>query len=188
MTQASFWPGTDRTCGRGSIDHLERYYTPDDLAAFCLSLLPWDGIDAVLELHAGGGAFIRAADALPYPPRVIAIDADPNCWAVRHSRAAVGNALTHGFVGRIDRVIGNPPFSNAEQHIDRALELAPEVAYLLPMSRLDSAQRSHWWQAAPLRHVWLIAERIWPGSRQCGFFWFDRGWTDYPTFSIVRTR
>lgn len=185
MSQLALGIADDRTTGRGSVDHLERYYTPDDLARFCVDLLPWDGVRNVLEPHAGGGAFVRALEHRGVP--VFAMDVDAECWTLQERAATVGDFLTSS-APLVDRVVGNPPFSNAEQHVDRGLEFAREVAFLLPMSRLDSARRSHWWQAAPLRHVWLIAERIWPGSRQCGFFWFDRAHSGPPTFEIVRWR
>jgi predicted RNA methylase len=153
---------------------LERVYTPDALAHRCCGLLPWGkGNMRVLEPHAGGGAFLRALDG--YTSRIHALDIDPTCWSVRERNAGVADFLgTKMIRADYDRVVGNPPFDNAEQHVDRALSIAHEVAFLLPVSRWDAAERLQWWQDAPLRHVWLFAERVWPGSRQIGFFWFDR--------------
>lgn len=164
-------------------DDLERVYTPDWLARFCVGLLPWSISPLyptrVLEPHAGGGAFLRALEGLaPLGARlrIGALDIDPTCWAVRERGAAV-----HDFLAPLgpnppacDRVIGNPPFDAAEAHVDRGLEVADEVAFLLPLSRWDAQERASWWQAAPLRHCWILPKRIWPGSRQIGFFWFDR--------------
>ena len=79
------------TSGRGQVDALERYYTPDDLAAFVVGLLP--PVATVLEPHAGGGAFLRALETAgprgdlhvkasdirprPTPPTLEGIDLPP---------------------------------------------------------------------------------------------------------------
>jgi hypothetical protein len=187
--QESLWPDQERTTGRGSIDHLERYYTPDVLARFCLDLLPWTGIRRVLEPHAGGGAFLRGFgwkqandDALQHA-QIEALDLDPRCWAIQQWGERRGGSIRRAdFIHADldgeswDRVIGNPPFSNAELHVDRGLGVAREVAFLLPVSRFDAGERVPFYQRIPLRKVWKLGERVWPGSRQIGFFWFDREW------------
>ena len=166
----------------GTHDDLERVYTPDALARFCVGLLPWtkrSGLGfSVLEPHAGGGAFLRAL--LDRPENIDGRmliqggDIDPDCWAVRNGAAQFDFLDPWSVSGRWNRVIGNPPFDAAEAHVDRGLEVADEVAFLLPLSRLDAAVRAPWWQSAPVRHEWRLDKRIWPGSRQIGFFWFDR--------------
>ena len=180
VSQESLWPDEARTTGLGSIDHLERYYTPDKLARFCLNLLPWEGIETVLEPHGGGGAFVRRFEhlVLPVKPKLHVLDLDNTCWVHRKWQGTpiLGNFLYHEPLPRVDRIIGNPPFSNAEAHVDRGLEVSPQVCFLLPMSRFDAGERVPWYSKAPLRKVWALGERVWPGSRQIGFFWFDRDW------------
>lgn len=169
-------------------DPLERVYTPPALAEYCVGLLPWEGVHAVLEPSAGAGAFLDAVEPLlGYAPA--AIDVDPEAPVVLDGRARVVDFLMPGSVDAgWDRVIGNPPFDDAEKHVTRALEVAREVAFLLPISRLDALERCAWWHAAPVRHVWLLAERVWPGSRQIGFFWFERGWRGPRTWDVVSWR
>ena len=184
--QVPMWENRGYSTGLGSVDALERYYTPDALARFCVGLLPWEGDDRVLEPHAGGGAFVRAVQEHTRYQFIGGYDLDPNCWAVRNEIADLGDWLTADVPsGLIHRVIGNPPFSNAEEHVDQGLRVAPEVAFLLPMSRWDAHSRCGWWQNAPLRHVWVLSRRIWPGSRQCGFFWFDKHHKGAATVEIV---
>lgn len=171
MTQVPIWPERDRTTGRGSVDHLERYYTPDQLAGFLLGLLPWRGIRTVLEPHAGGGAFVRALKRIRRLD-VAANDADPHSWAVQHGGATCSNIFS--FSAEVDRVVGNPPFSNAEEHVTRCLDLADEVAFLMPLDRLETSGRLHFWQQNPAHRIWVLAERVWPGSRACAFFWWKK--------------
>lgn len=176
--QESLWPDLQRSTGKGSIDHLERYYTPDKLARFCLSLLPWEGIESVLEPHGGGGAFVRRFECLKIGAKLHVMDVDATCWAHKKwkGQAVLGDFLTHPALPRVDRVIGNPPFSSAEQHVERGLEVASEVCFLLPVSRFDAQERVPFYRDIPLRKVWKLGERVWPGSRQIAFFWFDVTW------------
>lgn len=169
------------TSGKGQIDALERYYTPDELAAFVVGLLPWAGYLRTLEPHAGGGAFLRAIEGHGINPW--SLDIDPQSRAVSQYGAQVGDFLDESPDSRaplvdlhFDRVIGNPPFSNGEAHIERALSIADEVAFLLPLSRLETPKRGRFYRSKPLRKVWILGERVWPGSRAIAFFWFVRGW------------
>ena len=186
MSQAPLWADLQRTTGRGSVDRLERYYTPDPLAQFCLGLLPWSGVRHVLEPHAGGGAFVRAAAA--YDVDVRALDLDQHSRAVKEYGAVCADFLADAPLPAFDRVVGNPPFSNAEQHVQRALEIAPQVAFLMPLDRLESRSRYAFWQAAPLRHVWVLSERVWAGSRCIAWFWWDREWSGVPGLQVVSHR
>ena len=197
MSQETLF-GEDYTTGRGQVDALERYYTPDPLAAFVLGLLPWHSWQSVpvLEPHAGGGAFIRAlldptGAAKLSPNELTATDLDPQCWSVQQKLASVADFLdrenaptsVRGLPFR--RVIGNPPYSAIREHVERGLEIADEVAFLMPIDRLESAARLPFWDRSPLRKVWLLAERVWPGSRAIGWFWFDREHTGDAAIEVV---
>lgn len=171
MTQVPIWPDRDRTTGRGSVDHLERYYTPDQLAEFLVRLLPWHGIGSVLEPHAGGGAFLRAMSHIK-GLQITANDADPTSWAVQHAGASCGNVFQ--LDATVDRVVGNPPFSNAEQHAQKCFDLADEVAFLMPLDRLETSSRLGFWKHYPPKRIWVLAERVWPGSRACAFYWWKK--------------
>ena len=87
-----------------------------------------------------------------------------------------------------DRVIGNPPFSTAEAHVERALQVAAEVVYLLPVSRLETPSRQAYYASTPLRSVTLLGERVWPGSRQIGLFWWDCCHQGTPTLDFASWR
>lgn len=181
MSQPALFPL--RVVGR------EAVYTPDWLARAVVELLPWHGIETVLEPHVGGGAFVRAIEELEPGVFVRTMDADPG--APRTYSGAwphqVGDFLTDvAYSGLIfDRVIGNPPFSDAEQHVLRALVLADEVAFLMPVSRMETPTRSAFYAEAPLRRLYLFSRRVWEGSRHIGLYWFDRGWRGDPELEFV---
>ena len=155
---------------------LDAYYTPDDLAAKLVGLVPIEATDIVMEPHAGGGAFVRAL--LPVAGRVLACDVNPDAEGLRLAHSAhYGSFLACGIGGRW--CVGNPPFDGFEAHVDHALHLSRHVVFLLRLAVMESARRASLWQKWPLRKVWVLAER--PSftdggtdSAAYGWFWFDR--------------
>jgi len=160
-------------------------YTPVELARFLVGLLPWEGIDRVLEPSAGGGAWIEAMRPLDVPYQLM-VDIDGHCpaarlegeehWVDRRPKQRLfirGDVLTLK-LGKFHRAIGNPPYSAIMRHVDRCLELADEVAFLLPVGITEGAT-GRWLRSTPLRHWWSLEERPFPKHvRGCGFFWWDR--------------
>lgn len=112
------------------------YFTPDSLALRICTELRDLGIKPkrILEPGCGGGAFLRAA-AIRWPAaHLTGIDLAPHC-------EGPGEVL-HGDVfgpmpSDFDLVVGNPPFTHAEEFIHRGLELVKPggyVAFLLRMA------------------------------------------------------
>ncbi len=132
-------------------DPLERHYTPRKLARAVCSWLALEGLvrpgSNVLEMHAGGGSFIRAARDTFHHCSIGAMDIDAGAAGLELAdpgRVFVGDALSREALdlwrGWPDVVIGNPPFSNAVEHVEAALALEPTdvVAFLLPMGVLEA--------------------------------------------------
>jgi hypothetical protein len=175
-------------------------YTPPELAAFLVGLLPWEGIRTVCEPSAGNAAWIVAVveHVLGAPISITGIDVDPSCGAAdvfgmqrRIARIArkhpdwpldkiryyfVRGSFLDVQIGRCHRSLGNPPYSNIEEHVDRALELSDEVAFLLPLGIVEGSSGA-WLASTPLRKVWVLRERPFPKHvRGCGFFWWQHGY------------
>jgi hypothetical protein len=150
----------------------DAYHTPEPLARALVGLLPIHS-KICWEPHAGGGAFVRAL--VDQGAHVIATDINPDAgWG------ASWDFLTSTQPGSIDWVVGNPPFRNHEAHIDRALRMAPNVAFLLRLAVMESAGRVDCWARWPLRRVTVLAERpSFTGggtdSAAYGWFVFKRG-------------
>lgn len=167
----------------------DAYYTPDELAAALVDLLPIRGGCRVLEPSMGGGAFVRAikhGEWMPHRPWVWGLDIDPDAHGFLHA----DNVECIDFLDwqpdperRPEWVIGNPPYSGAMEHVLHALEVTDRhVAFLLRLAFLESAKRAPFWASAPLRKVWVLAERpSFTGggtdSAAYGFFWWDHSWT-----------
>lgn len=155
---------------------LDAYMTPDDLAEALVGLLPIGPHHAVLEPHAGGGAFVRALTVRAR--HVLAVDIDPDAAVPLHH---VGDFLAYEPNLALDYVVGNPPFRGFELHVEHALTLAPNVAFLLRLAVMESRGRVDLWRRWPLRKVWVLAERpSFTGggtdSAAYGWFWFQRGY------------
>lgn len=114
----------------------EAYFTTDELARRCVAFLA-ERVDLgsfsyVLEPSAGAGAFVRA---LPAGWRVVAIDLEPRAEGI--SREDFFRFEPPCFEPSV-LVIGNPPFGQrgglAMRFVDRAMEFASVVAFILPRS------------------------------------------------------
>lgn len=77
---------------------------------------------------------------------------------------------------RFDRAVGNPIYSAIPEQVNRTLELADEVAFLLPMHIVSGGEDlPRWLLDSPLRAYWPLVQRPWPKKlRGCGFFWWAR--------------
>jgi hypothetical protein len=150
---------------------LGAYYTPDDVARACIATLPvplsCEQETVVCEPSVGGGAFMRAVrDVFPGASRA-GIDIDPEAAGFRdcaHSR--VGNWLHYShdlwpfLRGRQVWIVGNPPFSEAQEHIEHALCLAPAgVGMLLRLAFLEGQKRAPFWRRNPPHKVHVLSKR-----------------------------
>lgn len=153
---------------------LDAYWTPDACALACVRAVDAHlgraiGSRGVLEPSVGGGAWVRAVREV-WPASVVhAVDVDPNAPGLELAdRTKVGDFLTLDLKPR-DVVIGNPPYSgHFLGWLDRSLELAPVVAYVLRSTALGSKLRAGWWAAHPPAVIWTLSPRPrWegPGAR-----------------------
>ena len=150
----------------------DAYYTPDDVAAACVRTIAprllAGNPPLIIEPSAGGGAFVRAVNA-------IGLD-DTYAIDINGDAAGLGLATTYsvGDFAALDIVppacrtwvIGNPPYSHAQQHVERAISLAmPEgvegggVAFLLRLAMLEGKGRALFWQAYPPTEVHILTRR-----------------------------
>lgn len=165
---------------KGDRRDLDAYYTPDALAQALVVVLPLSvDHDRVLEPHVGGGAFARALRGRCRSIAGMDINHDAKGF-LECDRRMTGDFLAAA-PREYDWVIGNPPYKGFEDHVDRALQEAPDVAFLLRLAALESRKRVGCWSRWPLYRVWVLAER--PSftedgrsdSAAYGWFWFRRG-------------
>lgn len=142
-----------------SRDELDRYYTRPELADAIVSRINLPRKSRVLEPHAGAGAFVRALQTRGHD--VIANDADPEAEGLAMASShSVGDFLEmQRPMGRLDAIVGNPPYRAAQRHCLHALSMAPRVVFLLRLGILSSRARQHFWSVHQPARVIVIGER-----------------------------
>lgn len=83
------------------------------------------------------------------------------------------------FSGKFDLIITNPPFSIAQEFLEKSLNEGRSVWYLLRINFLESATRSEWWQDRAPTHLLALSARpsfTGKGTDATAYAWF--GW-DY---------
>ena len=162
---------------------LDDYYTPEELASAVVAYLPVGlAREWVIEPSCGGGAFVRALQARRC--RVVGIDVDPAARGLEGADVArVGDFLQARNDVDAGWVVGNPPYGDAQAHVEHALNITRRyVVMLLRLAFLESIGRVAFWngQGARLREVRVLARR--PSfvgtngtdSAAYGVFWWDK--------------
>jgi hypothetical protein len=145
------------------------YPTPDDVAEKTLCCVAHIGsADRILEPSAGSGAFVRACRKFLPNAAITAVEPSSKHWPVLADLGAtVGqhslelHAYSYGHE-RFDLIVGNPPYSLAEQHVRLCLSLlSPKgsLAFLLRLSFLESAKRAALFRETPLAEVSVFSKR-----------------------------
>ena len=133
----------------------EFYPTPteatDELVRELRPLLPF--APDVLDPGSGDGALGRALSR-GYPSAYMyGIELDTSLHANNYYSVRYGDFLTFPVdLPNLDLIICNPPFSLAEEFVEKSLEWAhggTVVAFLLRIDILGSQKRHDWWRGLP---------------------------------------
>ena len=132
-----------------------------------------------LDPCAGDGAIIRAVRPL-YPDVVwSAVEIRDECFGklayeVSGERVQLGDFLTIKLLEAPRVVIGNPPYSLAQEFVARAMEVSDVAAFLLRLNFLASAKRAAWGREST-PDVYVLPNRpSFTGGRtdSCEYAWF----------------
>ena len=165
-----------QACGHPKAEDRENadfYPTPDPLALACCKeareLLYWPEI--IVEPSAGSGAFVRAAQAIWPKVHIISVEIRPEANAPLSDLEA-GAVYTVDFLEFLEHagldkykslVIGNPPYSLAQEHIMACLDyLSPgsHIAFLLKLGFLGTKQRANLlWKQGQCKYLCPILGR-----------------------------
>ncbi len=155
---------------------LDFYATPQALAsAICLRIAKVLSPGLVVEPSAGCGPFVRAARNTWPNARVVAVDVDEGKSKVLEAAGAHFIILedwklvaAHDIIVAIAEraspvlVVGNPPYREAEEHIQAALSwMSPgdELFFLLRINFLGSRSRLAFWAGTPLVEMMPVVPR-----------------------------
>lgn len=182
----------------GKADALARYYTDPVVAAACVATLDLPPGIRIADGHAGAGAWLDAAIDRQPLALAWALDLDPGAPAVQRGQrwaCSVGDFLGAWPFRPPDLLLGNPPYSVdrrevATAHLRRALEIAPIVAWLLPLDILGGHRAG----AGRWRHLPTDVSPIDPrpsftgGSTDSGEYGFMVFHRDRPDDDTIRWR
>lgn len=173
---------------------LDAYYTPDEVARACVATLDLRGVHRVLEPSVGGGAWVMAVAQAAPSADITGIDINPEAAGLDACAVSLrGDDFLSLALRRYDLVIGNPPFSDAQAHVEHALEVGHTVAFLLRLAFLEGAKRREFWQAHPAARIGVLTSRpSFTGggtdSAAYGFFVWHRGHTGPTTLHHIDWR
>lgn len=143
-------------------DALDRYYTPDDVAALCVAVLPKCAGAHALEPASGGGAFVRALGACGVRS-ITTVDLDETvCNDGNHHIVGDFLSLHPDDLPDIDLVVGNPPYRHALAFVRRSLDLVGDggtVAFLLRLGFLASQSRAAFFRESRPAWVHILSKR-----------------------------
>ena len=92
---------------------------------------------------------------------------------------------------KFDYIIGNPPYSLAQEFLEKCFEIAYEntkIIMLLRTNFLESKKRYDFWQKHPVNGLYVLSKRpsfTGKGTDATSYSWFVWDGTDKQTIKII---
>lgn len=140
-----------------------------------------DELDLILEPSAGNGAIIDALRAFGYKNHIHAIEIrkeEKENLMRNATTVSIENFLDADPIITFDVIIGNPPFSLAQEFIDKSLSLlnpGGKLIFLLRTNFLESKKRFEWWQDKLPTKLFVLSSRpsfTGKGTDATSYSWF----------------
>ena len=143
----------------------DKCMTPHKIAERLCNLLPVGMLDSCLDPFCGDGAFIDSFTSLD------------NDWC----EIDLGRDFFK-YHRKVDWIISNPPYSIFDAVLDHSFEIADNVAYLVPLSKIFSSMgRIRKWQAyGNIKAIWILSASKcgFPFGFPAAFVWWQKGYKD----------
>jgi hypothetical protein len=141
----------------------DAYMTPQWCVDQCVDLvLPWacPSPVSILEPSAGKGVFVETLRKKFSTAFIQAIDINQKFVPWKDADVSTGgdylNMHSHD---EFDLIIGNPPYTYAMEFVQKSIETAQHVVFLLRQGFLSSGKRSRFFIEHPPSWVFLLANR-----------------------------
>ena len=137
--------------------------------------------DIILEPSAGNGNIIQALRNRGYDNFIDAVELreeERYNLIGKANRVGIFNYLTETIPYKYDVIIGNPPYSMAQEFIDKSLTLLKpggRLIFLLRTNFLESKKRSTWWQDKIPSRLYTLSKRpsfTGKGTDATSYSWF----------------
>ena len=135
----------------------------------------------ILEPGAGNGNIIKALREKGYTNHITAIELrkdESDRLTDLADRTIIADFLTYESNQKYDVIIGNPPYTLAQEFIDRSLDLlnpGGRLIFLLRTNFLESKKRFSWWQDKPPTKLFVLSKRpsfTGKGTDATSYSWF----------------
>ena len=141
----------------------DKCMTPPDVAEQLCNLLPVGALDSCLDGFMGDGAFYKCLPGLV----VDWCEIDKGRDFFEYNK-------------QVDWIISNPPYSIFDAVLDHSFEIANNVAYLVPLSKIFSSMgRIRKWQAyGNIKAIWILSASKcgFPFGFPAAFVWWQKGY------------
>lgn len=135
----------------------------------------------ILEPSAGNGNFIKALREYNYQNHITAVEIrqeEFNGLRIIADNVLIEDFLTYKPEKYFKTIIGNPPYSIAQEFIEHCFEIADkdtEIIMLLRTAFLESKKRYDFWQMHPLNNLYVLSQRpsfTGKGTDATSYAWF----------------
>ena len=160
---------------------LDQYFTPDGVAKACVDTLDLSAARHIVEPSVGGGAFARAIRALAPSAHITGYDLDPNVEGRHACDTFIAGDWASAVVSPApDVILGNPPFNEAQAHVEHALSATRSggiVGMLLRLAFTEGIARSAFWDKyrSSLDAIFVFSKRpsfVGGACDSCAYGWF----------------
>lgn len=165
--------------------HMDDYPTPDWCVELICDEIKWDIPQSFLEPCAGDGRINRIVKEYGRSDLdIMSCEIQDGC-----------DYLTTKF-DNLDLIVTNPPFSKAQEFLEKSLSEADCVIYLLRLNYLGSLKRYEFWNKNPASHIFVLTPRpsfVNGGTDATEYAWFvwenDKGIMDkYPGVYVLKRK
>ena len=162
------------------------YETPSEAILPILQLETLKG--TILEPCAGSGKIVKATKEFYPRSKVLGLDIYPRGKGITKQDFFCYNK-------RVDNILTNPPYKQAQRFIEHSLRLANNKAVmLLQLGFLESKGRYDLFKSTPLKTVYVFSNRITcdaeNGTKRIAYAWFvwDHSYEGEPTIDWIKLR
>jgi len=175
--------------------HLDFYETPDKVVRGLIDSNFFDsGVETVLEPSAGRGAIVKSVQNKFPSVRVSAVEIQTEFMpdlAATGCDFIIGDFLEQSPTPTYDRIVANPPFSQAEafiRHAYRFLKSSGRMAFLLRLPFIASVKRYELFKEIKPTEILVLSQRPKFGGSNidsCDYAWIV--WDRDPVLNVTLT-
>lgn len=166
---------------RGTVRTQNDFYaTPIDVVENMLSFINLDGVEKILEPSAGNGNILKAI-ANKTNAEITSLEIREEEYSSLKELSdivIIDDFINYEFDDKYDLIIGNPPYSNAIDFVEKSLSLLSEngrLIFLLRTAFLESKKRYEFWQNNSLSELLVLSKRpsfTGKGTDATSYSWF----------------